>query len=88
MRGGIRAQPHGALDHERHQRPAALQGYVGHGADLDARHLDVVAGHQAAGLGEQGPVLDRRRPGEKPLGLQADGDDQNDQHHAEEARFG
>ena len=86
VRGGVGAQPHRAPDHEGHQRLATLQGHVGHGAHLDSGHLDIVTRHQATGLGEQGLVLDRRRPGQDPLGLQADGDDQNDQHHAEEAR--
>ena len=61
-----------------------LQRHVRHRADLDARHRHGVAHGEAAGFGKQGLVADRGRQRPQLLGLKTHGDDEQDQHHADE----
>ena len=65
---------------------AVVERNIGHGTDFDARQRDVVADEDAARLGEPRLVLQRRGIGQQPFGLQADGDDQDGEHDAHEAR--
>ena len=74
-----------ALGGERHQNVAVLQRHARHAADFDSRHRHVVAGCQAAGIGEQRLVADRGRPLYQLVGVQPDGDDQRYQDGADES---
>ena len=75
-----------AVDGERDQRLALVERDAGYRTDLHPGHPDVVADGQSAGLGEQRLIADCRGPARDSIGLQADGDDQHDQHDADEAR--
>ncbi len=86
VRGGVRAERVLAVDREADERIAVDEFDRRHRTDLDPRHGDVIARDNAACLGEQRLIPQRRRPLDEPLGLQPDGDDENDQDNADEAR--